>query len=566
MSSGDDQDDSRRQPDGSNVVTSSSKENSNNGEGELTEIPDNLPSLTASPDLRTTRPTSVASFRMPSLRSETSITSYSASSTSPPTVKENVLHQSSPKHLSISNVASPSRKPKLLRQAASVFAEAFDTTISRISGKDRTGREEEENSKTSNVSGSGIRHPKLIQKLQKSSSEPSSSSFRSKSDTLDVDDSNGDLRQAEPSKGHCEAIEMTEKGKSLVTAEVDIRNRDKISLSSTPSIDLSPPKARIASTRMRSLKRGMSKERSLNRGESTDEDMKIISLNNSTDAGSSLDSDKDSKVCKEVQEQNSSAEQKSGLTSRLKTSPFLRWTQHVLDPKSVRKTKSVESSKKDQLTGGTIQPPESPKPIHSSLDSAHPPPSSTSGQAGSSPHRLNPSLSNSPHVPSSPKLLSPSSSPKFNKLRAASMTSMSVNSDTVLAPILEEKEKTIKNKETEVNDDSSSIKNILGIHIHNTDRKLKSSKLVLHPVVKVHVMSISTGRYLVKKHTGRNVVSYYETVDYILPIMTAPCDLVKYIRYPRAPIWEELLVYNEDYDYFLREDVILIFEVSLVFE
>lgn len=109
--------------------------------------------------------------------------------------------------------------------------------------------------------------------------------------------------------------------------------------------------------------------------------------------------------------------------------------------------------------------------------------------------------------------------------------------------------------------------NIFGIHIHNTDRKLKCSKLVVHPVIKVHVIDSLTGKYLRKLHPDRNVVSYYENkcdqdgIDYIMPIMTQPCDLLKHVRYQRSPTWEELLLYNEEFDYFLNNKIILFFEV-----
>ena len=107
---------------------------------------------------------------------------------------------------------------------------------------------------------------------------------------------------------------------------------------------------------------------------------------------------------------------------------------------------------------------------------------------------------------------------------------------------------------------------ILGIHIHNTDRKLKGPRSIVHPMVKVHVIDINTGCYLLKRHANRDVASFYETVhskiNYILPIMTQSCDLVQRIRYPRYPIWEELLLYNEDYSHFLQPNVIIFFAVS----
>jgi hypothetical protein len=240
----------------------------------------------------------------------------------------------------------------------------------------------------------------------------------------------------------------------------------------------------------------------------------------------------------------------------------------------------------------------------------------------------NPTTSSSPvNKPLSPVChgsrspVSPSSSSSLQHLnkpsvRAISLTSMSGATDNLLAPIIEEnnpqqsnntpfknslsdkeqtnsplsdvsnmtkteltqlngndlKEKTSKNNSMKLSmkEETFDAENILGIHIHNTDRKLKCAKLVLHPVIKVHVIDIKTGKYLKKKHPRRNVTSYYEnhnrisSLEYILPIMTQPCDLVQYIRYPRAPIWEELLLYNEDYDYFLRNEVIFFFEVRIL--
>jgi len=135
-----------------------------------------------------------------------------------------------------------------------------------------------------------------------------------------------------------------------------------------------------------------------------------------------------------------------------------------------------------------------------------------------------------------------------------SLKTQSTASEPALAPI-----------EEDVNSQDATIENILGIHVHNTDKKLKCGRLVFHPVVKVHVMDSLTGKYLSKKHPTRKVVSYYENLNkplsYVLPLMTQPCDLVTRIRYPRFPIWEELLLYNEDYNHFLRDGVILLFEV-----
>lgn len=174
-------------------------------------------------------------------------------------------------------------------------------------------------------------------------------------------------------------------------------------------------------------------------------------------------------------------------------------------------------------------------------------------------HKRNPSVQNN--------LINSSTSDDRKHASSLSSITNKCLSETKLTPV---PESTSSGDATDNNhNENFDAKNIFGIHIHNTDRKLKSCKLVLHPVIKVHVVDIKTGRYLSKKHPKQNVVSYYENrnrteIDYILPIMTQPCDLVKYIRYPRAPIWEELLLYNEDYDHFIKPEVIIFFEVSIM--
>ncbi|KAI1286811.1 Jouberin [Halotydeus destructor] len=133
----------------------------------------------------------------------------------------------------------------------------------------------------------------------------------------------------------------------------------------------------------------------------------------------------------------------------------------------------------------------------------------------------------------------------------------STNSETtILDPIAED---------TGSNSSSEKFDNVLGLHIHSVDKKLKCNKLVFHPVVKVHIIDTATGRYLAKKNCQRTVVSYYENssenVNYVLPAMTQPCDLVTKIRYPRFPIWEELLLYNDDYNHFVKDGVLFLFEI-----
>ncbi|ESO98402.1 hypothetical protein LOTGIDRAFT_62094, partial [Lottia gigantea] len=105
---------------------------------------------------------------------------------------------------------------------------------------------------------------------------------------------------------------------------------------------------------------------------------------------------------------------------------------------------------------------------------------------------------------------------------------------------------------------------ILAVMIHRTD-KLKNNFYIQHPLVRVHIVDQITGHYLVKQHQDRAVTSYYETradhLEEILPIMTQP--FVFRQQKSTLPVWEELLVFNENFNYFIqdRPQVIVFFEL-----
>ncbi|XP_022247251.1 jouberin-like isoform X2 [Limulus polyphemus] len=104
---------------------------------------------------------------------------------------------------------------------------------------------------------------------------------------------------------------------------------------------------------------------------------------------------------------------------------------------------------------------------------------------------------------------------------------------------------------------------ILGIIVHHSDQ-LKSDPLLSNPAVRIHIVDMNSGKYLKKLHESRPVAFYYETqrnVDYILPMMTQPYDICK--KKSLTPFWEELLIWNEDFDYFLQDDpkTLVIFEI-----
>lgn len=67
---------------------------------------------------------------------------------------------------------------------------------------------------------------------------------------------------------------------------------------------------------------------------------------------------------------------------------------------------------------------------------------------------------------------------------------------------------------------------IIAITIHKTDR-LKLDSLVIHPVVKVHLVNSESGEYLHKSDKDRPVVFYYEnkSIKYITPVISEPYNL-----------------------------------------
>ncbi|XP_051880843.1 jouberin [Pristis pectinata] len=106
---------------------------------------------------------------------------------------------------------------------------------------------------------------------------------------------------------------------------------------------------------------------------------------------------------------------------------------------------------------------------------------------------------------------------------------------------------------------------VLGVNIHRSDL-LKTDFMTSHPSVKVHVINEETGQYVRKEHSNRHVTSYYEqdNVEHILPIMTQPYDFRK--NKSTIPVWEEQLVFNERFGYFLKDSIgspntLLFFEI-----
>ncbi|KAI0209499.1 Jouberin [Lamellibrachia satsuma] len=127
----------------------------------------------------------------------------------------------------------------------------------------------------------------------------------------------------------------------------------------------------------------------------------------------------------------------------------------------------------------------------------------------------------------------------------------------------------LTDRETAMNDSVGDLEipdsgEIFAVTIHRTG-KLKTDFIISHPVVRVHVVNEDTGMLLNKQHKDRPVTSFYEQdrkhVDVILPIMTQPFDFKQNMS--TLPIWEELLMFNENYNYFVTKypRVVLFFEI-----
>ncbi|EQC25323.1 hypothetical protein SDRG_16818 [Saprolegnia diclina VS20] len=109
------------------------------------------------------------------------------------------------------------------------------------------------------------------------------------------------------------------------------------------------------------------------------------------------------------------------------------------------------------------------------------------------------------------------------------------------------------------------------IRILGTDA-LRNDPMVVHPIVLVHLVDVSTGCYLMKFDRQRPGVHALEPVtmlqgalkkhtmcDYILPIATQPCPLSP--NGQDNPTWNELLLVNDAYSHYLRPETLLLFEV-----
>ncbi|XP_059177795.1 jouberin-like isoform X2 [Physella acuta] len=128
----------------------------------------------------------------------------------------------------------------------------------------------------------------------------------------------------------------------------------------------------------------------------------------------------------------------------------------------------------------------------------------------------------------------------------------------------EKMEKSVTEETSGPPPDIEDMGEVMALMIHRTD-KLKNDFHILHPVIRVHVINEETGNYIPKQHQDRAVTYHFETaneqVKTILPMMTQPFDFKE--RKSTIPVWEDLLVFNENFNYFIQPNpkVILLFEL-----
>ena len=131
---------------------------------------------------------------------------------------------------------------------------------------------------------------------------------------------------------------------------------------------------------------------------------------------------------------------------------------------------------------------------------------------------------------------------------------------------------------------SSFDQNVLSIHLHQT-YPLPLDKHLLHPMIRIHILDTHTGEYIKKTSPERSVsqVGEPKDLDFVLPVMSKVCVNVLHQRFrfvshcdftphPLQPLvisadnglradWNEEIVLNDEYLNFVREGVVIIFEM-----
>ncbi|OQR94091.1 jouberin [Thraustotheca clavata] len=112
---------------------------------------------------------------------------------------------------------------------------------------------------------------------------------------------------------------------------------------------------------------------------------------------------------------------------------------------------------------------------------------------------------------------------------------------------------------------------VLKLTVRGTDA-LRDDPMIIHPIVLVHIVDITSGAYMLKKDPLRastyasEPTTFFDgngikhcTSEYILPIATRPCLLSA--NGQGIPKWNEELNFNDAYANFIRPETIVLFEL-----
>ena len=90
---------------------------------------------------------------------------------------------------------------------------------------------------------------------------------------------------------------------------------------------------------------------------------------------------------------------------------------------------------------------------------------------------------------------------------------------------LDQDQKEESNDQTEQKPPQKYKDKVFGVFIHYSEC-LKLDFFVLHPIVRVSLVDLSTGKFIAKSDKNRKVTSYYEGshVSNIVPLMSQPYD------------------------------------------
>lgn len=120
----------------------------------------------------------------------------------------------------------------------------------------------------------------------------------------------------------------------------------------------------------------------------------------------------------------------------------------------------------------------------------------------------------------------------------------------------QEKHEKYENNENNENEEKES-ENVFSIKIHKLEVEEESA---FHPSVKVHIIDLNTRMYLTKYNTRKQMTSYHENelINYILPVTSKPSFRKNQNGYF---LWEDSIVFNEEFEFFIKPEIILFFEV-----